>query len=104
MAENKERPNVRIQLCTVREENGFLVEIFSKNFIRDVQHQGFLPAKTPRIRSKIAVLAGALAEEQNEKIMQNHDPDEIAKIAEKTFDELMLLIDTTNARCRVAQN
>lgn len=43
-----------------------------------------------RIERNVEIVGGALAEYQNELYRDNHNPDEVARIAKETFREVMI--------------
>lgn len=80
---------VAVRLWKNDEDNAhyFQVRVFSKKK-KGVISSLDVPAGESRLEFRIAMAAGALAEQQNEKYKDKHNPDECVKIAVECFHDV----------------
>lgn len=65
----------------------YQVRLFSKRK-RGVISTLNIPAEESRLEYRVAMAAGALAEQQNEKYKDKHNPDECVKVAVECFNDV----------------
>jgi len=93
----KDYENISLRLYKDSDTGELYIEIELRGRVKDyAKTKGRVYLSDEKLIYKIEVVAGAIAEHQNEQVGETHDPDKCAKAARKAYFELKKQLDNKN--------